>query len=76
MLATRQDSWQTSKVKAAAGDGREISSKSAFGGTNARWQADSRTVRRGSKDMSWLDISMACGFVVLVVLIILRKRSR
>jgi len=26
--------------------------------------------------MSWLDISMACGFVVLVVLIILRKRSR
>jgi len=26
--------------------------------------------------MSWLDISMACGVVVLVLLIILRKKSR
>jgi len=26
--------------------------------------------------MSWLDISMACGVVVLVILIILRKKSR
>jgi len=26
--------------------------------------------------MSWLDISMACGVVVLVILIIVRKKSR
>jgi len=26
--------------------------------------------------MSWLDISMACGVVVLVLLVILRKKSR
>jgi len=26
--------------------------------------------------MSWLDISMACGVVVLVVLIIMRKKLR
>jgi len=26
--------------------------------------------------MSWLDISMACGVVVLVLLIVLRKKSR
>jgi len=26
--------------------------------------------------MSWLDISMACGVVLLVVLIILRKKTR
>jgi len=26
--------------------------------------------------MSWLDIAMACGVVVLVILIIVRKKSR
>jgi len=26
--------------------------------------------------MSWLDISMACGVILLVVLIIMRKKAR
>jgi hypothetical protein len=35
-----------------------------------------QTVNGGFASMSWLDISMACGVVVLVILIILRKKSR